>query len=229
MYEAVFCIPSNNVYATPTQANACRIMLWCAGHCDLVYLSGEDSDRAIQALNKAVGIQAVEQNDREAVALTKTCPVSHDGSYIDAYLRAHSCFLLPPLQYLDGKRRFRFIAADAQVLKELYNDLVADGVSVEVESKREMTPEPTSGPVFMPQANLPSLTPRQREAMALAVEMGYYELPRQTSTEAIGTQMEVTRRTVETHLRRAEQKLINAISTFAPGYFELPTSATEST
>lgn len=228
MYEAVLCIPSDNVYATPTQTNACRIMLWCAGHCDLVYVSGDDTDPAIHALDEAVGLQAIERTSREAVALTRTCPVEHDGSYVDAYLRAHSCFLMPPLQYLDGKRRFRFIAADSQVLKELYNDLIADGVSVEVESKREITPKPTSGPVFVPQTSLPSLTSRQRETMALAVEMGYYELPRQTSTEAIGTQMGVTRRTVETHLRRAEKKLIEATTTLAPGYFELPVSVTES-
>lgn len=228
MYEAVMRISANNTYANLTAENDTQIMLWCSGHCDLLYLSGEAINPVISQINETIGVQISETAEQEAVVLTERCPVSHDRSFIDSYLRAHSCFLMPPLQYLDGEKRFRFVASSSKILKQLYRDLIADDLTVEVESKREITPEPSPGPVFVPETQFPSLTSRQRETLSLAVEMGYYELPRGTSTEEISSHIGVSRRTVETHLRRAEQKIIQAMLNLAPGYFDMPVSSDSS-
>jgi predicted DNA binding protein len=52
------------------------------------------------------------------------------------------------------------------------------------------------------------LSPRQREAFALARREGYYDRPRRTSTEALAAAMGVTSATFREHLRKAEAKLL---------------------
>ncbi len=59
---------------------------------------------------------------------------------------------------------------------------------------------------------LPDLSPRQREALVTAFEAGYYEIPREATTEELGEALGVDRRTAEEHLRRAENKLLGALA-----------------
>nr|WP_256335722.1 helix-turn-helix domain-containing protein [Halopenitus persicus] len=55
---------------------------------------------------------------------------------------------------------------------------------------------------------LPSLSEGQQRALTLAVNSGYYEIPRGATTSEIADQMGVSRRTFEEHLRRAENKVV---------------------
>lgn len=53
-----------------------------------------------------------------------------------------------------------------------------------------------------------ALTDRQREALRTAYEMGYFEIPRGTSLEAIATELGVSASSVSERLRRAQTQLI---------------------
>lgn len=55
---------------------------------------------------------------------------------------------------------------------------------------------------------LDELTDRQREVLQTAFEMGYYEVPREISTEDIATELDVDPSTVAEHLQRAERNLM---------------------
>jgi len=55
---------------------------------------------------------------------------------------------------------------------------------------------------------LDDLTDRQREVVETAYEMGYYDVPRSTSTEAVADRLDVDPSTVAEHLQRAERNLI---------------------
>lgn len=52
------------------------------------------------------------------------------------------------------------------------------------------------------------LSDRQREALRTAYEMGYFDIPRRTSLEAIGTELDVSASAVSERLRRAQTHLI---------------------
>lgn len=52
------------------------------------------------------------------------------------------------------------------------------------------------------------LTDRQREALRTAYETGYFEIPRQTSLEAIANELDVSASAVSERLRRAQTQLI---------------------
>lgn len=55
---------------------------------------------------------------------------------------------------------------------------------------------------------LDELTGRQREVIQTAFEKGYYEVPRQVSTEDIASELDVDSSTVSEHLQRAERNLL---------------------
>jgi predicted DNA binding protein len=53
-----------------------------------------------------------------------------------------------------------------------------------------------------------SLTERQQEIIKAAVEAGYYDIPRETSREALAEDLEISGGTVSEHLRKIESKII---------------------
>ncbi len=56
---------------------------------------------------------------------------------------------------------------------------------------------------------LDTLTDRQREVVETAYEKGYYEVPRQASTDDVAKQLGVDPSTVAEHLQRAERNLLS--------------------
>ena len=56
---------------------------------------------------------------------------------------------------------------------------------------------------------LDRLTDRQQEVIQAAYDMGYYEVPRETSTAAVAAELEIDPSTVAEHLQRAERNLLS--------------------
>ena len=56
---------------------------------------------------------------------------------------------------------------------------------------------------------LDSLTDRQREVLQTAFDMGYYEVPRQVSTEEIADRLGLDPSTVAEHVQRAERNVMS--------------------
>jgi predicted DNA binding protein len=56
---------------------------------------------------------------------------------------------------------------------------------------------------------LDRLTDRQQEVIQTAYDMGFYEVPRETSTEAVAAELEIDPSTVAEHLQRAERNLLS--------------------
>ena len=56
---------------------------------------------------------------------------------------------------------------------------------------------------------LDKLTDRQQEVIQTAYDMGFYEVPRETSTEAVAAELGIDPSTVAEHLQRAERNLLS--------------------
>ncbi|MFC7028783.1 helix-turn-helix domain-containing protein [Halomicroarcula sp. GCM10025324] len=52
------------------------------------------------------------------------------------------------------------------------------------------------------------LTPKQQDALVTAWQMGYFDLPRQTSMEAVAEELDITPQSLSDRLRRAQNTLI---------------------
>src|SRR3989344_125525 len=58
----------------------------------------------------------------------------------------------------------------------------------------------------------PNLTSKQKEAIELATEFGYYSVPRKVELEPLAQKMKISRQAFSEHLRKAEAKLIPALT-----------------
>jgi len=58
---------------------------------------------------------------------------------------------------------------------------------------------------------LSALTDRQLEVFRMAVELGYYEIPRRTTHEKIADHLGVAPSTVDEHLRKAESRVLQSL------------------
>ncbi|WP_435155835.1 helix-turn-helix domain-containing protein [Haladaptatus sp. DFWS20] len=213
MYEVVLRIEQPSACAKATYGTETTIELWCNDHCDLLHVSGTTGAEGLGYLEEIVGVQELLVEGDERLAMTETCLKDRETDTIEPYLARHNCLLVPPLRYANGEKWCRVLALDSSNLTELYRDLV-DEFPVTVESKREIASVPGDRPLLTPETAIAELSPRQQEALVVAHEMGYYRIPRETTTTEIADEMGIERRTLEEHLRRAENKLVDGIVEF---------------
>lgn len=210
MYEAVFRVKGDSPYSRSTAETNTKLKLWCNDHCDLLHVTGEKQDEVIAHVSSEVGVHERLKNDGDQIVITEACLKPQAGNYIEPYLVSNNCLLLPPWQYEDGAKIVHVLAIDSADLTAFYRD-ISNEYTVTVESKQELSRVKSETPVFSVESLLPSLSDRQREVFLTAHEHGYYEIPRGTTTTEIADVIGIGRRTVEHHLRCAEEKLADAL------------------
>jgi len=212
MHEAVFRIDHDSVYADATARVDAAIDMWCGGHADLLFVTGEDRRAVHDVIDAEVGItEWIDQAD-ESLAVTEGCLLHVQEGLLEQYLRRHDCLTFYPTRYDDGAILTRVISLTSENLTAMYRD-ITDEFPIEVEAKREINTV-EDAPLMVFDAELPTFSARQREVLTLAHERGYYEIPKGVTTEELAADLDVSRRTLEEHLRRAEQKLVEAFLGF---------------
>lgn len=207
MHQATFRLAGGGAYAAATADTDVRMTLWCNDHCDLLRLRGADADSVLAAVDERVGIRERATEGDSTLAVTGDCLREAGGGGVEDVLAAHGCLLVPPLAYADGQKHLRVLALDPAALTAVYHDL-REAYDVTVADKREVSaPEPEA-----PAVAAPDLTARQAAVLRAAVEDGYYEFPRRTSTADLADRFGLARSTLEEHLRRAEGKLAAAFA-----------------
>jgi DNA-binding CsgD family transcriptional regulator len=86
-----------------------------------------------------------------------------------------------------------------EAIRDMIREYVDAGVNPDLRSLGEY--DGSEGP-------LADLTGRQREVLEAAYAAGYYEVPRDASTEDVATELGVDPSTVAEHLQRAERNLL---------------------
>ena len=211
MHLATFRISGTYLYGTVTDESAVAVELWCNDHCDLLHVEGTEAADSLDAVRREVGLQEVLVDGNTAVAITADCLGEHESGLVEGYVRANDCLLLPPLRYRGGEKVVRVLALDPASLTACYRNMVADGLSVSVDSKREVESLPERTPMLSVGDAIPGLTARQRTVLTTAIDSGYYEIPREVTTAELAEEVGLARRTAEEHLRRAERKVVMGI------------------
>ncbi|WP_276223616.1 helix-turn-helix domain-containing protein [Haloarcula halophila] len=220
MHEATFHIRGGVPYEEATRNRDITIELWCNNHCDLLHVKGHVTDEVQNEIAETVGIEhssssqpGIEETvegDSEQVIITSQCLRPHTENNIESYLAEHDCLLLPPLRYERGGKVVRVITLDPENLTRFYQD-IQESFRVEVHSKRKIDAISQDQPMLSVESLVPDLSERQQEAILMAWQAGYYEIPRETTTEELAGRMDIDRRTFEEHLRLAENKFIGAL------------------
>jgi len=139
--------------------------------------------------------------DYEVTPLTENACyayVREHASDFDAQLQAAfeapGLIVIPPVEFRsDGTARLAVVGESGALQTAL--ESVPSAASVDVEKVREYGGLPSSGA---------DLTDRQREAVAAALDVGYYEVPRSGSVEAVARRLDCAPGTASEHLRKAE-------------------------
>lgn len=91
--------------------------------------------------------------------------------------------------------------AEAVTMLEPFGNVAVERISPEF--RREVTPSAAEW-----QELLSSIPPRQRELLNVAIDHGYFEIPREATLEDLAEEMDITKATASNHLRRAERRLM---------------------
>lgn len=124
-------------------------------------------------------------------------PTSEEWDWVLAFAR-ESVVVVPPVVYTDAGSAVFEVLGDPDDLRAL---LVAlpDGVDTTVERVGGFDPRRSPGV---------ALTERQREVVAAAVDLGYYDVPREATLEEVAAELDIAGSTVSTHLRKAEAAVV---------------------
>mgnify|MGYP000135609996 CR=1 FL=1 len=110
--------------------------------------------------------------------------------------------VVPPIRYHeDGTVTFSLFGPDAEIQAAV--EAVPDVVDVTIEAVGSLQATAQTGAA--------ALSTRQREAITTAVEIGYYEIPRQASHEDVAEAIDCAPSTAAEHLQKAESTLISTI------------------
>jgi DNA-binding CsgD family transcriptional regulator len=139
--------------------------------------------------------------DEAFYAVVRATPTSGEWDWILAFAR-ESIVVVPPVTYTDTGTAVFEVLGDPDDLRGLLADL-PPSVDTTVERlgacDRRRSPEGV-------------LTERQRDVVATALELGYYEVPRDATVAEVAAELDITDSTVSAHLRKAESAVMRGLS-----------------
>lgn len=209
MYTASFSVNDSGTFGEVTSRTNRTIRLWCNDNRDLLHVTGSVDNEVLNILRSTVGVEGQASQVDEGIIVTKGCLRERASGFLEEYAQNAGCLLISPLRYERGEKRFQIVALKPTQISSFYQNLVEDGKSVTVESKREIETVEHSEPLIAPADLVPEFTQRQRQVIETAYENGYYDIPRETTTAELADEIGISRRTIEEHLRRGEKKLMD--------------------
>ncbi|NHN57553.1 MULTISPECIES: helix-turn-helix domain-containing protein [Halorussus] len=113
-----------------------------------------------------------------------------------------SLMTVPPVEcHGDASSTFTLVGTEADIQAAV--EEVPEGVAVDVEA--------VGGERVADDGVLGRLSPRQREAVRAALELGYYDVPRDATGEDVARELDCATATAAEHLRKAEATLVSAL------------------
>jgi len=157
-----------------------------------------DAEAALDADSTVRSHRAVCDPDGRSLYRVETASFPTDQPLVFPTLRAHDATTIAAVRDADGLHlRSRFPDRDAL---DAFLDAAEDIASrADVHRLREAETTPRSGR---------DLTDRQRAALELAFERGYYETPSEVTLDALAEEFGVTPQTLSRHLRVAVEKVV---------------------
>ena len=127
----------------------------------------------------------------------------------------HRCLVLQPTIHTQGWEWYRLVAFSRRDLAALFKEL--DSTSkVEVISKKVVDEGTVRDTLMITTSDLlGNLTANQADALLVALDNGYYSVPKKATTESVAARMGVPRTTYEERLRKAESKVMQSVAPYA--------------
>lgn len=188
-----------------------RISMWCVWDREMIHVPMEHENlmAEIERYVKSIGrsLEGYKPSSRGLI-LTLRCTCNITQSMWDVMTKNH-CVNIDPAVFLDGWGYYRAISFNEEDTKGLFSDLSKLG-PWEMISKRPLHTDAIPSTVWI-ESFFSRLTERQMEAIVKAYDYGYYSSPREVTTDSVASSLGISRSTYEEHLRKAENRIIEAI------------------
>ena len=126
----------------------------------------------------------------------------------------YNCLEMQPYVFQEGAEFCRVIAFSQTDIRKLFSALDTYG-KVEMLSRREVEGDVVRDNLNLSSASLlGALTPKQKQALRAALEVGYYKKPRGATATKVASVMGIPRTSFVDHLRKAENKVLTSVQPF---------------
>src|SRR5215467_10714411 len=129
-------------------------------------------------------------------------------------IEKRNCLNLQPMVYTGGWEWYRVAAFSERDVKTLFKDFEQE-CTVEVLSRRSISEDSVHNSLLVSTGSLlGGLTNKQTSAVMSALDHGYYNLPRNATAEEIARRLGIPRTSFVDHLRKAENKVMQAMGSY---------------
>ena len=210
--------PYNNI---SRKYPAIPISVWCNHDKDILEIECNDAtlfDRLhddLVNLSFVIGTPLIRKTfeHKNVHVVVKHCSCYYQGSIMQA-LSHYNLLCIPPVSHREGWEYYRIVGFNAKDIKDLFRDLKRRAL-FEILSNKIITQQSVSyyftislGSFFA------SLTGKQMEAFLMALDFGYYKVPKRTTLDQIANLNRIPRSTYENHVRKAESKIMQAVGPY---------------
>lgn len=175
--------------------------------------------RALESLAKDKGSRVLRRisDGRSFQLMIMTCACERSGTTLD-WVMESDCLFVPPIEFAGGWETYHVIGFDRGAAGRLLAKFGSKG-KAEISGQKRVEPASMAQSTVFPLLDpLSAMTPLQLSALATSMAMGYYRLPRRTSTGRIAQSLGVPRTTFQEHRKKAESKLMAALAPYVLTY-----------
>jgi len=203
-----------------------RILEWCNLSTDVLEVACPDIETFttigpdLDGLLSWKGGRVLKKNflERNLQVIVKTCRDGKIRPSISGVVQKNSFLEIPPIVYHNGWEERRVIGFREADYKRLFRGLSSLG-QVEILEKKVLAERSIRDAFVISLSSVFSeLTEKQLEALQVALEHGYYEVPKKATAEEIARKHRVPRTTYEEHVRKAESKIFRAMAPYIRMY-----------
>lgn len=195
-----------------------RVFLWFGLKSDIIELVPEDGGPCLEAkreVSKIVGNVDAMSTDKRIILVPKqvSCQVLQT---VLKSMKELNIQPAGPIMYKGGWEHFKTLIIEHDNIKLLLDRLTENGFSPKLLRKTQF--DGFAGALFSnivcvdtTNSVFSGLTEKQIEAILTAHSLGYYKCPRDTDLQAIARIIKIPRTTLQNHLKKAENKIMDSI------------------
>lgn len=201
--------PMQNVIADHDELSRADLLCWNFGTGEdleslLFYVVGDAAayETALAGIDSVADYDLTSVDDDTFYVYVDQRTRETDLDFRAAFARRR-LVVVPPIVYTGGGETTFTVVGDADDLRATLDD-IPDRIAVDIDRVGEY--DRRNGTVTG------SLTTKQREAVAVAVDLGYYDVPRTASVAAVADELGVSSSTASSHLRKAEAVVMRRVN-----------------
>jgi len=192
---------------------------WCSRETDVLEFSSPpktdqaELSHAMARLEKSLRARVVRrvQPSQDLCLVVQKHDYSSMRQNVNAVIEANSCMEVQPTVYKSGYEWYRILAFNQPDLLRLFGAL-SKKADLNVVSRETIADSSVRDTLTVSIRSLiGSLTDKQVSSLLAAISSGYYDTPGRVTTQELSQRLGSARTTFETHLRKAEGKVLRAL------------------